>query len=155
METESVCSCLGHETRPGHACCKNRRRRRLHWSNCDWARERVCTSAVCVSVWLSARGVDGFWYVQASNVPFHHHLLLCVGITAFLLPHWISPPCIHPSWWLTICATPPCCRKAQWRDWGEQFYFHLLIFFKICGYPENPRGVSFCFVSVLNDQLNT
>lgn len=124
METVSVCPCVGHETGSGHACCKDRRRRRLHWSDCHWARERVRTSVVSVMVWLlSALGV-------ASHIPFHHHLLLFVGITAFLLPPWISPPCIHPSWWLTICATPPCCRKAQWRNTGVQLFF-LCVWFML------------------------
>lgn len=47
------------------------------------------------------------------------------GITVFLLPPWISPPCTHPSWWLTICATPPCCRRAQQRNMGVHFFFFL------------------------------
>lgn len=41
------------------------------------------------------------------------------GTTAFLLPPWISPPCILLSWWLTICATPRCCRKALQTNTGE------------------------------------
>lgn len=110
----------GHETRPGHACCEARRRGRLHWGNCHWARERVSAS-----VWV----YDSSVLMQYYFIPFHHHLLLCLVITAYLLPPWISPPCILPSWWLTICATPPCCRKAHQRDRSEQTFYELVFFF--------------------------
>lgn len=51
----------------------------------------------------------------------HTNLLLFAGTTAFLSPHWISLPCIPPSWWLTICATLPCCRKALKINTGGKF----------------------------------
>lgn len=124
--TVGVCTCLGHETGPGHACCKDRRRRGLHWSYCHWARERVsnnCCQCECISPLSSWC----WWFLEASHTSFHRHLILCVGITAFLLPLWISPPCTPPSWWLTICATPHCCRKARQKKTGKRVFSNVVI----------------------------
>lgn len=113
----SACLCLGHKTGSGNARCKDRRRRGLHWSYCHWARERVNAS-----MFVSVHCCLHVLHLQPCHVIFYPALFR-VDITAFPLPHWISPPCIRPSWWLTICATPLCCRKAQWRNWGKQFSF--------------------------------
>lgn len=108
-----ICTCLsldrylGHEAGPGDACGQDGRRRRLHWCHCHWAGEGVSTGTFTVGVGSHFLDTD----------------LLFAGITAFLLPPWISLLCIHPSWWPTICAIPRCCRTTKiktgvkFKDW--------------------------------------
>lgn len=107
-----ICTCLslemyrgrylGHEAGPGDACGQDRRRRRLHWCHCHWAGEGVSTYAVGVG----AQPLSALLHTSDTD-------LLFAGITAFLLPPWISLLCIHPSWWPTICAIPRCCRTPK------------------------------------------
>lgn len=136
METVSVCPCVGHETGPGHACCKDRRRRRLHWSDCHWARERVCTSVVSVRVWPLCS-----WCCISYTFPSPPSSLCRYYSIPIATLDFSS---LYPS----IMMAHNLCYTTLLQKGSVEKYRCAVILFVCVVYAGSPREIRFGFVSV-------